>query len=474
MAEGAPIYTLPDELLAEILRRACGHPFPRCRLLYRKDDPERNYFVSPLVIIKVSRRLRHVAQLSPELWTCIHVIPCAGLFKLAEIFLSNSQSLPISLTLSNMPRLKPSDAIWDMLKANVNRWEDAAFYDIDIQEPFTASLRDTLAHSPLPMLRSLILETRGSILRDVDFSLSAPNLRRIRMTRMMLSPESYDTTCQNLTRLSLGGVALESWHELVPLLWTCKQTLQALLLGPDLHFRNQEDPVAVQLPQLRYLSFTQVTRAARDAVLQNVVAPSLNDFVIGTEGLRDVLANMERRGVLLKSVRRLKIIFDYPTLLARPPLPMGFLHTLPAVEQLFLDSHVIRTVLSAAWHNPDVHPANLTPDGTTKPVLRELVIEQPKVYPGLASWDPHLLLDFITQSKARDHPPLHVYVADPSALGDNLGFIQRLGSTVQELDAARWQGSYVGEDLEDRAMIMATIQNIADGPSDEWLERNHL
>ncbi|KAI0090873.1 hypothetical protein BDY19DRAFT_938037 [Irpex rosettiformis] len=436
------IQRLPNELLFDILNEACTHPFPRCRHL-RSKDREREY-QSPLTISHVSRRLRHLVLNSPFLWTCIHLTPespSPGSFKLVELFLLRSGNLPISLTFVRHPKLHAKDRLWSLLMESVPRWQDVALCAIDPQDAIMIPLRDALAGAPLPQLRSLIFEVDGMYPRDVDLTLTAPNLHCARLTKMVLSPDSWRSCCRNLAHLSIGQVTFDSWFDLAPLLVACGNSLRTLLLGPLVGFKEREDEYKVSLPQLRCLSFTRGTGVGYDEILKNLVAPSLTEFVFDASA-GEVVANAEAYCALLGSVRRLKILGGKSPETVNS-LPKPFLHAFPNVEQLCLESSVAPAVLAFSCPTNEPRPASSQQDMIAWPALRELVIndsDAETLFPLAED-----LLKFI-QSRTREYPPIQVYLEKMSDLR-TLQAVEYLDATFHEFDRRSWQGAFIPEGL---------------------------
>ena len=354
--------------------------------------------------------------------------------------------LPISITFVQHSRLRSSDPLWSLLMSTVIRWQDVALYGIDPQDAITVPLRDALASASLPHLRSLIFEVDGRYPRDVDLTLTAPNLRQVRLTKMMLSPDSWQSCCRNLTTLSIGQVAFDSWFDLVPLLAACKDSLQTLLLGPRLSFRVREDEFKVRLHRLRSLSLSGGGGVGYDEVLKNMDAPCLTEFVFDASA-GEVVANVGTYCALLGSVRRLKILGGEAPDSARPP-PKPFLHAFPNVEQLCLDSHTASVILAFSHSSIESSATGSEQNPTTWLALQELVIsgrDTDTLMPFSYTDD---LFKFI-QARGYGCLPLQVYLESQSALC-SLGAADSLNASFHEFDRERWQGLFIPEDLEGR------------------------
>ncbi|KAI0343771.1 hypothetical protein BDW22DRAFT_1209201 [Trametopsis cervina] len=235
MSQQGPLYALPNELLVQILREACMHSFPRCCRHQMSDH--RNKPTSPLTLSHVSRRLRHITQLLPELWTCIHVTADtvsngSGSTKLMELVLSYSADLPLFVTFGfeGFPQRKDSfKPLLQLLATHAWRWMTLALYGFNPQAAVMALVRDVLAQSTMPKLHSFILQQKAQTRRDVDFTFTAPNLRQLRLSKTSMDPGSFSINCQHLTHLSFGSINLESWYEVAFLLRSCTDTLQSLV-----------------------------------------------------------------------------------------------------------------------------------------------------------------------------------------------------------------------------------------------------
>lgn len=324
--------------------------------------------------------------------------------------------------------------------SSVQRWQDVALYGIDPQDPITIPLRDALASASLPHLRSLIFEVDGAYPRDVDLTLTAPNLTCARFTKMVLAPESWQTTCQNLSHLSIGHVTFDSWYDLVPLLATCEGSLQTLLLGPQVGFKEREDEFKVSLPQLRSLSVTRGTGVGYGEVLKNLVAPSLAEFVIDVSA-GEIVGNAETYRALLASVRRLKII-DGTLPQSVKSLPKQFLHAFPNVDQLCLESRVAAAVLSLSSPS-EPYLTGSQQDPSAWPALRELVISDRDG--GLPAPYAEDLLKFI-QARTCEHPLIRVYSENPFVV-HALRAAKQSDSSFHEFEPERWQGPFIPEEL---------------------------
>ena len=116
----APVYSVPDDVLYQILDEAYAHDPHGCTLDYRCD--------TPIAITHVSRRWRYLALSHPKIWACIHVpAPLSrGHIPLLNLYISRSQPLPISFTIrcrffkSNSPEVRLyMDSLALLLKAKV-------------------------------------------------------------------------------------------------------------------------------------------------------------------------------------------------------------------------------------------------------------------------------------------------------------------------------------------------------------------
>lgn len=86
----APVYSVPDDVLYQILEEAYAHDLHRCRLDYNSH--------TPLAIAQVSRRWRHAALSLPRIWSCIHVPAPLSRSHIPRIALYVARSLPMPIS----------------------------------------------------------------------------------------------------------------------------------------------------------------------------------------------------------------------------------------------------------------------------------------------------------------------------------------------------------------------------------------
>ena len=89
----APVYSVPNDVLYQILEEAFAHDSPGCTLDY--------HCHTALAIAQVSRRWRQIALSFPKIWSCIHVpVPLSRAhLPLLSLFISRSQPMPIAFTM---------------------------------------------------------------------------------------------------------------------------------------------------------------------------------------------------------------------------------------------------------------------------------------------------------------------------------------------------------------------------------------
>src|ERR1700676_2148959 len=97
----APIYSLPDEILADIFE--VGHtplspiPAPRAGLAFE------------ILVSQVTRRWRNVAICTPHIWSRIEISPTTGRH-LVAVYLRRSGVVPLDLFIDFEPRYVDSEA----------------------------------------------------------------------------------------------------------------------------------------------------------------------------------------------------------------------------------------------------------------------------------------------------------------------------------------------------------------------------
>ena len=192
----APVYTLPHDVVCEILKAAYLHDFPHCRL----DDglPHTN---SPVAISHVSRWWRTHALSVPFIWTCIHVTSQQPdhYAEVIKAYVARSRGLPLSVFFEcagqglesrfrfPIPRMRPAVvdrfvSSWECLLAEKDRWKNLSLYVFDIevsQRLFGGRKANGTSIAYLPSLQYL-----GIAVEDLsnpwEFVRSAPKLQHFR------------------------------------------------------------------------------------------------------------------------------------------------------------------------------------------------------------------------------------------------------------------------------------------------------
>lgn len=348
-------------MLVEILEEACTHSFPHCRHIPTKDI----YRFSPLTFSHVSTHFRHLVLSTKTIWTCIHITPkIAGprATKLAELFLSRSADLPITITVVSdmenptLPEPDPPDRpTWRLLASQVHRWESAALHYFH-NEGF-ATIFNALENTPLPSLRllSISVHPRDLLTRlaSQKFKLTAPALTELRLHIALPSVESFAATGRNLTYLLLGDLKTES-HYLKSFLQNC-EALTTLILGPIFRLIDVGIPISpLHLPRLQHLALTDLwDHSWSTTLLKDLVAPNLSDLAVQW----DFIAYVWRHSVSFSTVRRLRVLLDRQSSIYSPHglvMSSQFLQAFCALEELYLGSYVADGILKAATTCQDV------------------------------------------------------------------------------------------------------------------------
>lgn len=265
MSPLAPVYTLTEDVVAEILRTAYQHHFPHCRL----DDglPHTN---SPVAISHVSRWWRRRALSLPTIWTCIHVTPAQPRHytQVVKDYLVRSRSLPLSIFfLCYTNKYRPDWSVdwktfratvwarykssWKYLLAEKYRWKHCVIYTL--HDESVPLLLSPLRRRTLPQLEYLGISVSSEAdVRNELPEFHAPKLTHLR-TDYISTMDLPRTLFMHLTELKVAYTNVEIRY-FVKMLRASADTLQTLTLC-SVAFYNDASMVSldINLPHLTCL-----------------------------------------------------------------------------------------------------------------------------------------------------------------------------------------------------------------------------
>ncbi|GJE96297.1 hypothetical protein PsYK624_124910 [Phanerochaete sordida] len=267
MAPLSPLYTLPDEVVAMILKFAFQHHFPHCRL----DDgpPHTN---SPMTISYVSRWWRRQALSVSFIWNCIHVMmPQPPHYPTTvRLYLERSRGLPLSISfqcftrdfaldevdsrgwLAICPKLwQRLKVIWMDLLAEKSRWKHCSVYAWHSE---VAGIITSLHKRRFPLLEYLgVTCSSSNVSRIGVFKIEAPRLTELRAEAWFPTIECPHDFPNRLTELKISHVQV-SLTRLMHVLAENAGTLQSLALAKVVYEVDGASAAAIRVPMLPRLT----------------------------------------------------------------------------------------------------------------------------------------------------------------------------------------------------------------------------
>lgn len=274
-ARFAPVYTLPDDVLFEIIKHAYTHNFPHCR------EETNTLSNSPITFTHVSRRFRQVALAVPTIWTCVHVTPYQNstYHRMLDLQLERSQALPLSVTfMCNTDSVELNDEMiddqaryitdfaywerhfqtcWGTVVSSIHRMRRLAFLARhgDIISALLDGMLSMLTSDPVSMPRMEYLELYLHDMADAytaEVNLMAPRLSDLRLYNVYFSQLSTPAAFKNLSKLVLThwNIGHGSAPNLNEVFSALGESLETLVMN---NASATYTSIPFNLPQLRYL-----------------------------------------------------------------------------------------------------------------------------------------------------------------------------------------------------------------------------
>lgn len=274
MAPLAPVSTLPDDVIVEVLRTAYLHHFPHCR----HDDglPHTN---SPVAFSQVCRRWRHIALGLPTIWTCIHVTPWqshkgAGMVR---AYLARSADLPLSITIgchtSHFNNIPAWNVSWDMfqetvweryysesfspLRSQSKRWRHCALQCTYGDIPgILMELWEDLSLPQLEFFSVILWGEESNHIDDGVLNFIAPRLSHLQIDNINGFAYSRPDVFHNLTILKLSNF-YHDLSDMLRIIGHLPSTMTSLTFAHvnlDGHSMSSAVAPSISLPQLQYLA----------------------------------------------------------------------------------------------------------------------------------------------------------------------------------------------------------------------------
>ncbi|GJE86547.1 hypothetical protein PsYK624_026270 [Phanerochaete sordida] len=324
-AEFSPLYTLPIDVLMDILEVAYEHtPHDRrCAI-------EQN----PMIPAQVCRRWRRAALALPRLWSCLHV-NCSA--ELLALWLARSGSLPLRIICAGKDvearrtgagMTAAQSAPWTAsylqgltnLMQHASRWQH---FDIETSHSvFLQTVLEVMGGNYFPALEYLAVWHAGhaqNISSRSSLLSCCPRLTELALLRLD-APFSIFTPLRHLSELYLGCRSFTSW---------------------------QLSQLAKALPELVELTLDQVTEAwSPNGVEHTAVFPSLKTLFFQLTDWEDIFYWMEAPMLETMSC-------DQGPLWAEPPQRANLSRVFPRLRELRLprsspqpdgDGHLFRTM----------------------------------------------------------------------------------------------------------------------------------
>ncbi|KAF7796173.1 hypothetical protein EIP86_007347 [Pleurotus ostreatoroseus] len=331
----APVYTLPDEAWFLILEAAFLHHFPRCH------NPRSTLTDSPIAFSHVSRRFRALALALPSIWACVHVNPRQSFVyhNLLQEQLHRSKDRPLSITFicrspteESLPMLEYSafptseysshfPVCWELLVPHAKRWRHLSFWAEHgsiVQHLLSHPMPGVWDGLSLPQLEHVDVCVGNEFPDDEPmcvhlkpFFQNTPKLSVLRLRGVLLPPCNKSITLNNITKLSLVQMLVESSYD--------------------------DDSTHVALPRLKHLVLNDVDPLDSCIGFFSFAAPNLSLLEIEAPRFEDgaVFSEYPRSSVVFPKVKRLRL-FSFGTDNTIRLFEPTFLEFFPALEHIIL------------------------------------------------------------------------------------------------------------------------------------------
>ncbi|GJE96296.1 hypothetical protein PsYK624_124900 [Phanerochaete sordida] len=398
MAPLAPVYTLPEDVVAEILKFAYLHHFPYCRL----DDglPHTN---SPVAISHVSRWWRRQAISLPSIWSCIHVTPeqPSHYAEVLKTYLIRSRSLPLSISFLCfarddsatagyiVPQLEWSSfatstwrrfkASWRYLMAEKYRWKNAHI-TLWHDESAATILRSLTGKFPQLQFLGISLGCDDGSLPSITTidprEVIAPLLTHVRLDRLSQRIKKPSRSLfGHLTELNLNGLSC-TIRELMAVLAMTKDTLKYFALveayitvtpGGATAFTSSTLP-NLTLPKLKYLLLDEINdqHDQHDQATFTIICRAAVALETLISSNTTILDDISQGRVTLPTVRHLVVSYGWG---AEEADIMAIILATPSLETL--QTQAIQNISTWLDLAVDMHTAG---HGIAWPNLRSLTM----------------------------------------------------------------------------------------------------
>ncbi|KAI0702004.1 hypothetical protein BC835DRAFT_1303577 [Cytidiella melzeri] len=399
----AAVYTLPDEVLLEILEAAYAHEFPYCR----NHEPSAEH--SPLAFSHVSRRFRRVALASTKVWTCLHISlgQPESYTRVLQAHLAHSKGQPLSFTFRYLlapPYDTPTEEAWvqydlcrfrarlswRMVHDHHHRWKNLAMFFASM-DPIVPFMED-LAQVDFHLLESMYIwvDKRCAAEPLYEDGLQL-DFRAPLLTKLSLCAEIFDVGCplaiQNVTRLALCHMWKLTIMDVAATLSFCAPSLTYLEITGDCIFEAEEEGLRrVRLPNLRHLLIHSATDEAWYPLLALLDAPHLETLAVeDEESLNGFVEAIEHGAQLFPNVRYLSISHteeSSPQKLRRTTA--RFIWAFPSLVHLRIKTktnkyRIMRQILGANLRPANPGDAGDIPLPKPWPNLRSLTLESAEI-----------------------------------------------------------------------------------------------
>ncbi|KJA15332.1 hypothetical protein HYPSUDRAFT_48484 [Hypholoma sublateritium FD-334 SS-4] len=353
---------LPDDVLSEI--------FKACLDNSKSKNPTFDTRTAPMLLTRISCRIRFVAMHTPQLWVAVHMefgrrVVVSRNFggdvyppltkkmmlharqqsaELRRWLLERSGALPLSISIYQRPRNRDqysrdvADEVMDTLLACYPRWRDISldFHSSDLSR--IAALHD----SDFPYLRSLRLQFNkpGDISLHSSPLLRARHLRELVLTHCDLSKANTSVAWANITSLKFSGSLWRSntTNWISEILRRTTRLVHCDIEVP--HCENGPPTGEICLPFVETLSINELAsyRLLQPFILGRINAPALRRLV-----LRNAQCHPGHLAALLARSQNIKELY---LARARPLRLKDELRNCPSLETL----RIFALPLPKAYH----------------------------------------------------------------------------------------------------------------------------
>lgn len=268
----APVYSVPNDVLYQILEEAFAHEQHNCSLDY--------HCATPIAIGQVSRRWRRLALSLPRIWSCIHVpVPLSSSHvPTLSLYIARSQQVPISFTMrcrfykASSPQMRLyMDCLALLLKTRVRSCTLYTDY-FDTMEALLRSF-STADKSYFQHMRLQVVGEETRLFMDPECLPSSLHFLSLYAVRLPSPPIAL----QNLRRLVLEYQPI-SLHYLHEIAMACPE-LSTFMLR-EVTTSGASTHLEARFPSLRRLSLLEIHLSGIRDLLSWIEAPRLNTLVI--------------------------------------------------------------------------------------------------------------------------------------------------------------------------------------------------